>query len=56
MTSQSRKRLGAAVVCAVGLALLFHPLCLAAFGAGTWAGYRGRDWLRQILHDREAMG
>lgn len=56
MTSKGRKRLSAAAVCAAGAILLFHPLCLAAFGAGAWAGYRGKDWLERILRDREAMG
>lgn len=53
MTPQGRKRLGMAVACAAGAAMLFHPLCLAAFGAGAWAGYRGKDWLNRILIDRE---
>lgn len=56
MTSQGKKRLGTAAVCAVGAALLCHPLCLAAFGAGAWVGYQGRSWLKEILTDREALG
>lgn len=55
MTLKGRKGLGAAAVCAAGAVLLFHPLWLAAFGAGAWAGYRGKDWLEGILRDREAM-
>lgn len=55
MTSQSKKGLYAAAACAAGAALLLHPAWLAAFGAGTWMGFRGKDWLRRIWSDREAM-
>ena len=55
MTLQGKKRLGTAMVCAAGVLLLTHPLCLAAFGAGTWVGYQGKNWLKRIWSDREAM-
>ena len=55
MTLQGRKRLCTAAACAAGVVLLTHPVCLAAFGAGAWAGYRGKDWLKRIWSDREAM-
>ena len=50
-----RKRLGTAALCVGGAALLLHPACLIAFGAGAWAGSRGRDWLKRIWDDREAV-
>ena len=53
MTLQTRKRLGTAALCVGGAALLLHPACLIAFGAGAWAGSRGRDWLKRIWDDRE---
>ena len=37
-----------------GAALLLHPAILFTFGAGAWAGSRGRDYLRKYLADREA--
>ena len=55
MTSQGKKRLGAAVICGAGAALVFHPAWLAAFCAGAWAGVRGKDWLKRFWSDREAM-
>ena len=55
MTLQTRKRLGTAALCVGGAALLLHPACLIAFGAGAWAGNRGRDWLKRIWDDREAV-
>ncbi|MDB7956391.1 hypothetical protein [Flavonifractor plautii] len=55
MTLQTRKRLGTASLCVGGAALLLHPACLIAFGAGAWAGSRGRDWLKRIWDDREAV-
>ena len=55
MTLQGRKWLGTAAACAAGAALLTHPICLATFGAGAWVGYRGKDWLKRIWSDREAM-
>ena len=35
MTLQTRKRLGTAALCVGGAALLLHPACLIAFGAGA---------------------
>ena len=55
LTLQTRKRLGTAALCVGGAALLLHPACLIAFGAGAWAGSRGRDWLKRIWDDREAV-
>ena len=55
MTDRDRRRMAAAALCGVGVMLLLHPLHLAAFGAGAWAGCRGRDWLRRFWIDREAM-
>ena len=53
MTERDKRRLATAALCGLGAVLLLHPLHLAAFGAGAWAGYRGRDWLRRIWSDRE---
>ena len=53
MTERDKRRLTAAALCGVGAVLLLHPLHLAAFGAGAWAGYRGRDWLVRFWNDRE---
>ncbi len=55
MTSQGKKRLYGAAACAAGAALLLHPVWLAAFGAGAWVGLHGKDWLKRIWSDREAM-
>ena len=55
MTERDKKRLAAAALCGVGAVLLLHPLHLAAFCAGAWAGCRGRDWLRRFGSDREAL-
>ena len=55
MTSQGKKRLYLVAACGAGAALLFHPACLVAFGAGAWAGLRGKDWLKRLWSDREAM-
>ena len=56
LTPQTKKLLGTAALCAGGAALLLHPACLLAFGAGLWAGgSRGRDWLKRIWDDREVM-
>lgn len=54
MTPQTKKLLGAAALCVGGAALLLHPAILFTFGAGAWAGSRGRDYLRKYLADREA--
>ena len=53
MTERDKRRLTAAALGGVGAVLLLHPLQLAAFGAGAWAGYRGRDWLIRFWSDRE---
>lgn len=53
MTPQTKTLLAAAAVCVGGGALLLHPGGLLLFSAGVWAGHRGKDWLKQILHDRE---
>lgn len=55
MTLQGKRRLYAAAACAAGAALLLHPAWLAAFGTGAWVGLRGKDWLRRIWSNREAM-
>ena len=55
MTSQGKKRLYGAAVCAAGATLLLHPVWLAAFGAGAWVGLHAKDWLKRIWSDREAM-
>lgn len=55
MTERDKRRLATAALCGVGAVLLLHPLYLAAFAAGAWAGCRGRDWLRRFWSDREAM-
>ena len=44
-----RKTLGIAALCAGGVAILLHPVSLAALGLGVWLGCRGRDWLRTNL-------
>ena len=54
MTPQTKKWLGTAALCVGGAALLLHPAILFSFGAGAWAGSRGKDWLKTFLADREA--
>ena len=54
MTDRDKRRLATVALCGMGAVLLLHPLHLAAFGAGAWAGYRGRDWLARFWSDREA--
>lgn len=54
MCPEGKWGLKTAALCAGGMLLLTHPLCLAAFGVGAWAGLRGRDWLNLVYIDREA--
>lgn len=56
MCMEGKRGLGAAALCAGGILLLTHPICLAAFAAGAWAGLRGKDWLTHFCTDREAKG
>ena len=48
------KTLGTAAACAVGAALVLHPACLVTLGAGTFLGYKGKDWIRSYLNQWEA--